>query len=226
VALGCKDYESGRDTIVDIIKVTTPAINYSVNVTRVALDSVHFTLQLDANYPLDQTNPAGAASPQPQAVLYGIGSGGAETKLASIPISVGAAVQGSGWASSITPGDANAIQSGYSNFAVRLEDTYYQGRQVVLQSGIYSPQGTTFSVNRTFNVAMPDEPSDEPSAPSAPSRPDAPTTPDVPDVPADNSGSSNSSASASSTSSVAPSSVSSSSSSSSSSSGLPAPPSD
>ncbi|MDR2106088.1 MAG: hypothetical protein LBP24_01615 [Coriobacteriales bacterium] len=187
VALGCKDYESGQDTIVDIVKVTTPPINYSVNVTRVALDSVHFTLKLDVNYPLDQTNPATAPSSQPQAVLYGIGSNG-ETELGRTNINVGAAVQGNGWASRIIPTDPGAIQSGYSNFTVRLVSTYYQGRPVMLQSGIYSPQGATFNIQRTFTLEMPPEAAGTPSVPAEGSgekaAPAAPATPANPAPPA------------------------------------------
>jgi hypothetical protein len=191
VALGCKDYETGRDTIVDIIKVTTPAINYNVNVTRVALDSVHFTLKLDSNYVLDQNNPGSALTSQPMAVLYGK-DGSGDHKVGEMPIDIAAAIQSGGWSSQINF-DPGVIRDLYSNFSIKLEHTYYQGRLVSLQSGVYAAEGTTFNVARTFNVEIPSDfvppvspqntntnsnstPEADASAPAPPAAPDRSTS--------------------------------------------------
>jgi hypothetical protein len=164
VALGCKEYATGQDTIVDVLKVTTPAIDYNVNVLKVGLTGVSFNLKLDPTFVLDQTN---SDSSRPIAVLYGK-DGAADVLINSTPINIAAAIAGGGWTAQIDYLEDTA-RSQYSNFSIKLENTYYQGSPVFLQGGIYANSGATFSVSRTFSIEVPN--SATPSTPNTDSAP-------------------------------------------------------
>jgi hypothetical protein len=187
VALGCKAYATGQDTIVDVLKVTTPAIYYNVNVLKVGLTNVQFNLKLDSTYVLDQTNVN--AGP-PMAVLYGE-QGGTDVKVGEIPINVGAAISAGGWTSQIDYADT-VVRNDYSNFSIKLEKTFYQGSPISLQSGIYSNTGASFSVSRVFTVEVPnpevtgpETPAPTTTLPETPGAPGAPDAPAAPTNPAD-----------------------------------------
>ncbi|MDR1088824.1 MAG: hypothetical protein LBL23_06110 [Coriobacteriales bacterium] len=154
VALGCKEYATGLDTVVDVLKVTTPAIDYKVNVLKVGLTGVNFNVKLDSTFVLDQNNSNGT---QPAAVLYGNNSLGSLDEVGRIPLNIAAAIGSEGWTAEIRYADG-VIRSEYSNFTIKLEDTFFQGAKVSLQSGVYGTGGASFSVSKVFSVEIPTDP--------------------------------------------------------------------
>jgi hypothetical protein len=157
IYFGYKDYNTGDEgTVVDVVKVTTKPLSYSLTTTKVGLDGIHFNLKLNRDDGLDQ-NPAS------KVVLYLGSSTLADASINMTSDAYAAAFSDAGYEGIIVPSSS----LGTSTFRLELEGFTIEGNTVNVRPDTSASPMYAQGSYQAVPMATQSVPEEAPAAPPA-----------------------------------------------------------